>query len=95
MQMENNHTPERDRKNRRRNFLRYLWAASYFMGIGTYIAATVLVCIWLGMKADEHFGIAPKGTVAGIFLGFPTAIYSIFHQVRIHFFANDEKKDDK
>ena len=60
------------------------------MGIGIYVAATVAVCIWLGMKADEMFGTDPKGKIAGIFLGFPVAIYSIYHQVRIHF----GKKED-
>lgn len=78
---------------------RYIWAASYFVGIGISVAVTVLVCIWLGQKADETFGIAPKGTIAGIFLGFPVAIYSIYYQVRIHF--NEEadagkgKKDER
>lgn len=64
---------------------RYVWAASYFAGIGVSVAMTVLACIWMGQKADEFFGIEPKGTLAGIFLGFPVAIYSIYHQVRIHF----------
>ena len=41
--------------------------------------------------ADAVFDIAPKGTIAGIFLGFPVAIYSIYHQVRMHF----GKKEDR
>ena len=83
-------------KNRYAKILRYAWAASYFVGIGISVAVTVLVCIWLGQKADEAFGIAPKGTIAGIFLGFPVAIYSIYYQVRIHFNEETdagEKKD--
>ena len=70
---------------------RYVWAASYFMGIGIYVATTVVVCIWLGMKADEFFGIAPKGTIAGILIGFPVAIYSIYYQVRVHFSGKYDK----
>ena len=54
------------------------------------VALTVLACIWMGQKADAFFDIAPKGTIAGIFLGFPVAIYSIYHQVRMHF----GKKED-
>ena len=69
---------------------RYIWAASYFMGIGIYVATTVVVCIWLGKKADEFFGSAPTGTITGIFLGFPMAIYSIYSQVKMHF----GKKED-
>ncbi len=45
----------------------------------------------MGQKADAFFDIAPKGTIAGIFLGFPVAIYSIYHQVRMHF----GKKEDR
>ena len=78
---------------RRRQFFRYVWAASYFMGIGISVAMTVLACIWLGGKADEALGIAPKGTVAGIFVGFPVAIYSIYYQVRLHWF--DKHEDGK
>lgn len=75
---------------RRKPLFRYIWAASYFAGIGLSVALTVLACIWMGMKADEMFGTDPKGKITGIFLGFPVAIYSIYHQVRIHF----GKKED-
>ena len=81
-----------EKEDRRRQFLRRLWVATYFTGIGTSIAATVLACIWIGRKVDEIFGIAPKGTIAGIALGFPVAIYSIYYQVRVHF-GKDEKRE--
>ena len=77
-------------KKRYELLFRYVWAATYFTGIGVSVAITVLACIWLGQKADEVFGIAPNGTIAGIFLGFPVAIYSIYYQVKLHF----GKKDD-
>ncbi len=82
-----------EKEDRRRQLLRRLWMASYFTGIGTSVAVTVLACIWIGRKADEAFGIAPAGTLAGIALGFPVAIYSIYYQVRVHFGKN--KKDEK
>ena len=81
-----------EKESRRAQLLRRLWVASYFTGIGTSVAVTVLACIWLGRKADETFGIAPAGTLAGIALGFPIAIYSIYYQVRIHF-GKDEKEN--
>lgn len=84
-----------EKKARRRQLLRRLWAATYFAGIGTSVAATVLACIWLGMKADEFFGIAPKGTITGIALGFPVAIYSIYYQVRAHFMKNADDEEKK
>ena len=82
-----------EKEGRRRQLLRRLWMASYFTGIGTSVAVTVLACIWIGRKADEAFGIAPAGALAGIALGFPVAIYSIYYQVRVHFGKN--KKDEK
>ncbi len=84
-----------EKEARRRQLLRRLWAATYFAGIGTSVAATVLACIWLGMKADEFFGIAPKGTITGIALGFPVAIYSIYYQVRAHFMKNADDEEKK
>ena len=81
------------KEDRRRQLLRRLWAATYFTGIGTSIAATVLACIWMGRKVDEIFGIAPKGTIAGIALGFPVAIYSIYYQVRAHFGKSAEDRE--
>ena len=85
-----------EKEDSRKLLLRRLWVASYFTGIGTSVAVTVLACIWLGRKADEAFGIAPTGTITGIALGFPVAIYSIYYQVRVHFGKNtkDEKNKD-
>ncbi len=91
--MLNTHDDSRERSPRRKLLFRYVWAATYFTGIGISVAITVLACIWLGQKADEVFGIAPNGTIAGIFLGFPVAIYSIYYQVRIHF--REETGDGK
>ena len=84
------HNDNRECSPRRKLLFRYIWAATYFTGIGVSVALTVLACIWMGQKADAFFDIAPKGTIAGIFLGFPVAIYSIYHQVRMHF----GKKED-
>ena len=84
-----------EKEDRRRQLLRRLWAATYFTGIGTSVAATVLACIWIGRKADEVFGIAPAGTLAGIALGFPVAIYSIYYQVRVHFGKNMKAEKNK
>ncbi len=80
-----------ERQTRREQLFRYIWAASYFAGVGVSVAMTVLACIWLGRKADALFDIAPNGTIAGIFLGFPVALYSIYHQVRVHFFGKQDK----
>lgn len=56
-------------------------AASLFFGLGFFLAANVGVCIWLGWKFDGYFGTAPKGILAGIFLGFPVAILSLWKKM--------------
>ena len=79
------HNCDTERFERFRTAFRYIWAASYFTGIGIYLATTVVVCIWLGMKFDDFFDTAPKGRLAGIVIAFPAAIYSIYHKVRMIF----------
>ena len=61
---------------------RVVWAASIFFGLGIYLATTVGVCIWLGMKFDEFFGTEPNGLLTGIVMGFPVAIYSVYKKMR-------------
>ena len=60
---------------------RVVYAASLFFGLGIYLATTVGVCIWLGMKFDAFFGTEPKGLLTGIFLGFPVAIFSLYKKM--------------
>ena len=43
------------------------------------------------MSKPRIIVLATGGTIAGIALGFPVAIYSIYHQVRTHFLDKDEK----
>ena len=93
--MENRQDNAAGKQKKHRLLFKYIWAASYFVGIGVSISVTVLACIWIGKKADEAFGIAPAGTLAGIALGFPVAIYSIYYQVRIHFGKNAKDREDE
>ena len=67
-----------ERKKKLAAIRRALWAASFFLGIGVYLSSVVAVCIIIGMKCDEIFSSSPCGVVAGIFLGFPVAIYGIY-----------------
>ena len=76
---------EKDPKNPWKNYeelRRFVWAASLFFGIGCYLASTVGVCIWLGMKFDEIFDTGKAGLLTGIFLGFPVAIFSVYKKIR-------------
>ena len=63
-----------------------LWQAvrafSVLSGVGIYLVVVVGICVYLGMLADEHLGVAPCGRLAGILLGFPLAIYSLYRQIK-------------
>ncbi|WP_019554295.1 AtpZ/AtpI family protein [Propionispira raffinosivorans] len=52
-----------------------LQALTFVSGIGINFAITVGLFIYMGKLADEYFNIAPKGTLAGIFLGFIMALW--------------------
>ena len=59
------------------------WRAfSLLSGVGIYLAVVVLVCLYLGSLADEHFGLEGKGRLLGIVVGFPVAFYSIYRQLK-------------
>ena len=63
--------------------LRQTWKAfSFLSGVGIYFAAVIGICVYLGNLADEHLGLGMKGKFAGILLGFPIAIYSLYRQLK-------------
>ncbi len=60
-----------------------IWkAAAVLSGLGIYIAVVIFVCLYIGSLADEFFGLGGKGRLAGIFLGFPIAGYSIWRRLK-------------
>jgi F0F1-type ATP synthase assembly protein I len=60
-----------------------LWqTAAFVSGLGIYFAVVIGICIFIGRKIDESFGTGPYGTLAGIVLGFPVAIYSTYRKIR-------------
>lgn len=59
-----------------------LEAYAFLTGLGFYIAAVLGVCIFLGHLTDEVFALDPTGKLAGILLGFPVAIYTVYRKMR-------------
>ena len=83
MDVLNHGKPKKSNEKKKHEELRKLfWAASFFCGLGIYLAITVGVCIWLGDFFDRWAGTAPAGRMTGIVLGFPIAIYSIYKKIR-------------
>ena len=64
--------------------LKLIKAVSILSGTGIYLACVVAICILIGMKFDEWFLTAPYGRLAGILLGFPLGLYSIYRQIKQH-----------
>ncbi len=64
-----------------------MWKAfSILSGVGFYLAAFMLICLYLGGLADEYLGLGGKGRLVGIILGLPLAFYSLYRQLKTHGF---------
>ena len=57
-------------------------AAAILSGVGIYIAAVIFICLYVGGLVDDYFGLGGKGRLAGIFLGFPVACWSLYRQLK-------------
>lgn len=46
------------------------------------MAVTMLICLWLGGKAEEYFALpSPWGQLAGLFFGVFASIYNLIRSV--------------
>ncbi|MCC7430788.1 AtpZ/AtpI family protein [bacterium] len=59
-----------------------------YTGLGTQIAATMLVWIYFGLWLDEKFETEPVFLLLAVFLGTFSAVYFTYKAV----FGNNEKK---
>ena len=59
-----------------------LEAYAFLGGLGFYMAAVLAVCIFLGHLADKYLTGGNMGKMAGILLGFPIAIYSVYRKLK-------------
>lgn len=53
----------------------------HYSGVGIQFATTVVLCAWLGYKADEWLNIQPFGVLFGIFFGIFAAMYNLIKTV--------------
>ena len=53
-------------------------------GVGIYLAVFLGIFIFLGKCADDFLGTGRVCTIAGILLGFPAAIYSLYRQLKYY-----------
>jgi len=60
-------------KDGRGDWQRSLSESAPYLGIGSSLAATVLVCLWIGHQADRKLGTAPWGFLVGAGVGMLSA----------------------
>ena len=54
----------------------------FLSGIGIFFCVVLGICMYAGSLADEAFALGHKGVFAGILIGFPLAIFSVYRRVR-------------
>ena len=59
-----------------------LRAFGLLSGVGIYFLVFLGIFIFLGQCADDFLGTGRVCTIAGIILGFPAAIYSLYRQLK-------------
>ena len=61
-----------------------LRAFGLLSGVGIYFLVFLGIFIFLGQCADDFLGSGRVCTIAGIILGFPAAIYSLYRQFKYY-----------
>ena len=61
-----------------------LRAFGLLSGVGIYFVIFLGIFIFLGKCADDFLGTGRVCTIAGIVLGFPAAIYSLYRQLKYY-----------
>ena len=53
-----------------------------YSGVGIQMAVTMLLCLWLGSKAEDLWGFpSPWGQLVGLFLGVFASIYNLIKSI--------------
>lgn len=65
---------------------------SEFIGLGSEIAAAMIVPLLIGVYLDKHYNTEPWGVAVGIIIGF-LGVFNAIYRVVIK--ANRNKSDDK
>jgi len=55
-----------------------------YSGIGIQMAATIIICWWIGQKFEDPMNLfdKPWGQLAGLFFGMFAGIYNLIKQVK-------------
>ena len=53
-----------------------------YSGVGIQMAATVIICLFLGEWVGKYFNQERLGMLVGVFFGLFTSIYNLFKQIQ-------------
>ncbi len=73
--------PRQSDQRDRDDWARTVREAGPYLGIGTSLAATIACGVYVGYKADEHWGTTPVLTLTGSILGVLVAMVGFFRTV--------------
>ncbi|WP_314619751.1 ATPase F0F1 [uncultured Selenomonas sp.] len=74
---------ERETKSKEKGALRQALDAYLFLsGLGIFFCVVLGISMYVGHLADEAFSLGHKGIFAGILVGFPLALFSVYRRVR-------------
>ncbi|PIP53328.1 hypothetical protein COX08_01585 [Candidatus Beckwithbacteria bacterium CG23_combo_of_CG06-09_8_20_14_all_34_8] len=59
-----------------------LFLLSFASQLGFSLAMPLVVCIGLGVLADNKLGVEPAGITTGIILGFITSFYMLWKNIK-------------
>lgn len=65
------------------------------LGYGLSLAASTLLFLWLGSKADDWLGTEPWLTLLGAFIGAGAGFYHMYHQLIVVPRERDRKQNDR
>ena len=53
-----------------------------YSGVGIQMAATVIICLFLGEWVGKYFNYERVGMLVGVFFGLFASIYNLFKQIQ-------------
>jgi ATP synthase protein I len=56
-------------------------AALRFIGVGWFVAISILLGVWGGLWLDAKLGTAPIMVLVGLFLGLAVAFYGVYRML--------------
>jgi ATP synthase protein I len=64
-----------------------------FIGVGWFVAISILLGVWGGLWLDAKLGTAPVMVIVGLFLGLAVAFYGVYRML-LPLMRNKRNRED-